>query len=366
MTDWIPIHLYTDLFNYLVFALIIVALFESFSDKLFKPETRAINSIFGYIILVVVILYMGLRPISSFFGDTVVYANSFYRLQMNVSQFRIFYEGEWLFNTIMLWFAKYSNIHVFFLFCATIYVGTLWWAFKRIFKEDFLIPFIVAMGMFTFWSYGVNGIRNGMAASIIILALSFRKNIPIMIILFIAGLGIHKSMYLLLLAAGAGLLVKDSKIYIGIWIGCILISLIAGNVIADFLSSGNLIADDRFTSYISDNSRQEKFSHTGFRWDFLIYSAIPVAVGYYFICEKKYTDKFYIWLFNIYLMTNAFWIIVIRASFSNRFAQISWFLIPLILVYPFFMKKFWDDQPVKIGYIVIISYIYTFYLVFFT
>ncbi|MDU1891697.1 MAG: EpsG family protein [Dysgonomonas sp.] len=364
MIDSIPLHLYTDLFNYLVLILVIFAVFESFSGRLFNPETRAINRVIAYAIAVIVILYMGLRPVSFVFGDTLTYARSFYRLQMDIEQFRIFNDGEWLFNTIMLWFAKYSNVHIFFLFCAFIYVGSLWWAFKRIFKEDFLIPFIVAIAMFTFWSYGVNGIRNGMAASVIILALSFRQNITLMVILSILALGIHKSMYLVVAAAVLALFVKDSKIYFWAWVGCIVVSLIAGNTISNLLVNSNLIGDDRFASYISNNEDQYKFSHTGFRWDFLLYSAIPVAVGYYFIFKQMYTDKFYIWLFNIYLMTNAFWVIVIRASFSNRFAQISWFLIPLVLIYPFFMKKFWDDQPIKIGCIIIISYLYTFYQAF--
>jgi len=364
MIDSIPIHLYTDCFNYLVFALIVFAIFESFSGKLFKPEIRGLNNIIAITILIIVVLYMGLRPVSSVFGDTIVYADSFYKLQMDTDHFRILSDGEWVFNTIMLWFAKYSDVHAFFLFCAAVYVGALWWAFKRIFKEDFLIPFIVAIGMFTFWSYGVNGIRNGMAASLIILALSFRQNIIIMVILSILGLGIHKSMYLMLAAAGIGWFFKDSKVYFGIWLGCILISLIAGNTIASLIADNDFIRDDRFTSYIEGNADQSTFSHTGFRWDFLVYSAIPIAIGGYFIFAKEYKDKFYIWLFNIYLMTNAFWVIVIRASFSNRFAQISWFLIPLLLTYPFFNKKFWEDQPFAIGCIVIVSYLYTFYLVF--
>jgi len=366
MIDFIPLYLYNDLFNYLVFALIVFAVFESFSGVLFKPEIRGMNMVVAYVIVLIVILYMGLRPVSFVFGDTVVYADSFYRLQMDTSHFRVLNDGEWLFNTIMFWFAKYSNIHAFFLLCATIYVGALYWALNRIFQEDFLIPFIVAIGMFTFWSYGVNGIRNGMAASIIILALSFRQNIIVMVTLFILGLGIHKSMYLIIVAAVLTLFVKDSKIYFWTWVSCILISLIVGNTIANLLVDSNLIEDDRFANYVTGNNSQDVFSYTGFRWDFLLYSAIPVAVGYYFIFRKKYTDKFYIWLFNIYLITNAFWIIVIRASFSNRFAQISWFLIPLVLIYPFFMKKFWEDQHVKIGGIVIVSYLYTFYLMFFS
>ncbi|NDV67938.1 EpsG family protein [Dysgonomonas sp. 25] len=364
MIDYIPTHIYTDVFNFLVFALVIYAVLQSFSGNLFKPETRVTNNVIGYVVIVFVILYMGLRPVSSVFGDTVNYAESFYRLQMDTSHFRILGDGEWVFNTIMFWFAKYSDIHLFFLFCAAIYTGTLYWAFKRIFKEDFFIPFIIAMAMFTFWSYGVNGIRNGMAASIIILALTFRKNIIVMLLLAALSVGIHKSMYLIIAAAGLAYFLKDAKIYLAIWIGSILVSLIAGNTVANFIAGSGLFGDDRFASYIEGNNTRSVFSHTGFRWDFLLYSAVPVVTGSYFVLKKEYTDKFYIWLFNIYLMTNAFWIIVIRASFSNRFAQISWFLIPLILAYPFFMKKFWDNQQMKIGYMVIIAYLYTFYLVF--
>lgn len=365
MIDFIPTYLYTDYFNYFVFFLILVALFESFSGRLFKPDVRAVNSIAGYIVVIVVILYMGLRPVSYLFGDTINYADSFYKIQMNISQFEVSKDGEWFFNTLMYWFAKYSDIHTFFLLCSTVYVGALWWTFKRIFREDYLIPFIVAMGMFTFWSYGVNGIRNGMASSMVILALTFRQNIPIMTLLCILALGIHKSLYLLLLAGAIAYFFRDSKVYFKIWLGCILVSLLTGSLVSDILANSNLIEDDRFASYVSGNNTDDTFSHTGFRWDFLLYSAVPVAYGYYFISERKYTDKFYIWLFNIYLMTNAFWIIVIRASFSNRFAQISWFMIPLVLTYPFFMKKFWDDQPIKIGYMIIISYLYTFYFSFF-
>ena len=38
----------------------------------------------------------------------------------------------------------------------------------------------------------------------------------------------------------------------------------------------------------------------------------------------------------IYLTANAFWILVIRSSFSNRFAYLSWFLMAIIIFYPFF------------------------------
>jgi hypothetical protein len=91
---------------------------------------------------------------------------------------------------------------------------------------------------------------------------------------------------------------------------------------------------------------------------------VPVLVGSYFIFKREYTDRFYVWLFNIYLITNSFWIMVIRASYSNRFVQISWFIMPLVLIYPFFMKKFWNDQHSRTGSAVVAYYLYTFFTIY--
>lgn len=363
MIDLVPAYLYTGVFNQVVLALIIIALLECFSGSLFKSDVRAVNNILAYIIVVGLIFYMGLRPISSYFGDTVNYAQSFYNLQDKLNEFSIKNDGEWIFNTLMYLFAKHSNLHAFFLCCATIYVGALWWTVKRIFKEDAFVPFVVVMGMFTFWAYGVNGIRNGMAASIVILALTFREKKVIAILLAFVALGIHKSLSLMIMAAAISMFFRDPKVYLKIWLGCIVLSVIAGNTLANAIVNSGFIADDRFASYLAGDA-QDEFSHTGFRWDFLAFSSLPVVIGAYLILKREYTDRFYIWLFNIYLVTNAFWIIVIRASFSNRFAQISWFLMPFVIIYPFFMKKFWNDQQIKTGYVIIASYLYTFYLEF--
>lgn len=364
MIDFIPLPLYVPLFNGLILFLVIVAASQGFTNKIFTSNVRAVNNICGIILAVAVIFHMGLRPVSGYyFGDTANYANSFYQLQANYDHFELLWEGEWLFDSIMLWFAVNSNIHMFFLFCAFVYVGALWWALKRIFGDDYFVPLIVVMSMFTFYSYGVNGVRNGMASSLVILAMSFRRNIPVAIGLSILALGIHKSLSLTVYAGVLAIFVKNPKLYLWGWFACILVSLTTGETVSNMILSHGLISDDRFAGYLNSDVDRDSFSKTGFRWDFLIYSAVPVAVGWYFIFKRKYTDKFYLWLFNIYLTTNAFWIIVIRANFSNRFAQISWFIMPLVLIYPFFMKKFWDDQPRKIGWAVIFFYLYTFYSV---
>lgn len=361
MIDFVPVLLYTQLFNYLILFLVVMAAVQGFSGTILQRSTAAANSAWGTLLVVIIILYMGLRPVSYVFGDTINYARTFYQIKSENYVLGVGSGWEWLFDYLMKWFAKNSDIYKFFLLCSVVYVGALWWAIRRIFGDYYYIPLLVAMSMFTFWAYGVNGIRNGMASSLIILALSFRRNIPIASILCILALGCHKSVMITVAAAVLTIFITNSKIYLWGWFASIIVSAATGNFVANILTSIGLGGDDRMGNYMNSTEFSGQFSNTGFRWDFLVYSAIPIMVGWYFIFKRNYTDKFYIWLFNIYLITNSFWVLVIRAEFSNRFAQLSWFIMPLVLIYPFFMKQFWGDQQQKIGWAILAFYAFTFY-----
>lgn len=362
MINFIPIELYTSIFNYLILLLVVIAAYQGFTGNLLLRDTVERNAVLGIILIVVVILYMGLRPVlGHYFGDTTTYAYKFYQIQDPFYIPEVNEKGEYIFFFIMGWFAKYSSVHIFFLFCSTVYIGALWWAMKRIFGDYYYIPLLVAMSMFTFWAYGVNGVRNGMASSIVILAISFRKNLPVAIGLSILAIGIHKSLMLTVGAAVLAWFVTNPRIFIYMWFGSIALSIALGNNIGNFFLALGIGGDDRFESYLTSTQYAEQFSRIGFRWDFLLYSAMPILIGWYFIFKKKYTDEFYLWIFNIYLITNSFWVLVIRTAFSNRFAQLSWFIMPLVLIYPFVKKQFWSDQQEKLGWFILVFYSLTFY-----
>ena len=301
---------------------------------------------------------------SDVFGDTINYYETFRRIAQSKQHFSFSFQGEWLFYDTLSWFAHYSDEHKFFLLCSFLYVGPLWLACLRIFKNYYYIPFVVFLSMFTFWSYGVNGIRNGIAASLFILALTYVQKLPIAIILCIIASFFHKSVYLMIAAAGLAWFIKNSYLYLGGWILSVIISYLAGNRIQAWLSTLGLFQeDDRFTGYLTgENMRGEIVQWAMvFRWDFLAYSALGVAVGYYFIFHRNFKDEYYHWIYNIYIATNAFWVIIIRAAYSNRFAQISWFILPLVLIYPFMKKRFWDNHEKMLGYAIILFYAFAFY-----
>ena len=50
------------------------------------------------------------------------------------------------------------------------------------------------------------------------------------------------------------------------------------------------------------------------------------------------------------------------AAFSNRFAQLSWFLMGFVFIYPFFKYRFWADQEKKLAGFFPLIYAFTFYM----
>ncbi len=222
MIDFIPLRIYTLVFCYAVLVLVAISMTECFSGAVFGRGARTFNSVLGTVVALLLTLYIGLRPVNPYyFGDTINYAITFENVAAHGPAFGATGGSEWFFNGAMRWFAAHSNVNMFFLFCAAIYVGALWWALVRIFGSDFFVPFVVAIGMFTFFSYGVNGVRNGMASSLLILALTFRRQWPVALALAAVAIGTHRSM---LLTAGAGVMAmvaRNPKIWLWFWLGSI-------------------------------------------------------------------------------------------------------------------------------------------------
>ena len=357
-----------EYFHYIIFALIIWTLIQCARGIVYDNKLVAINQILGMLTCIVVILMMGFRPPTEAYGDTATYALGFQKLSANKGAIPfLIWDKEWLFSNITNWFAKFGNIHSFFLCCATIYVGALWLALRKIFAEYNFVPLLVTMSMFTFWMYGVNGIRNGMGASLFILAIAYADNIPAMVVIALMGAGVHNSVYLMLAAATLAWFVNDSRLYVALWFICIITSFLAGNQIQDWMAgyADSISSDNKLTGYLTYSEQQMRsegiFVTTSFRWDFIAYSSMGVGIGSYFLWRRKFEDAYYQWIFNTYLICNAFWILIIRAPYSNRFAQISWFILPLVLIYPFIRERFWVNQERMLAAGILLFYAYGFY-----
>ena len=364
MIDFIPIHNYTYYFDITILCMIIVAVWQCHTGNVLQKNIVNLNAMWGVFFTLLFIPYMGLRPISYLFGDTVNYASSFRDMQLGIKDLE--WSGEWAYYYLFTWFVKNSNIHSFFFLCAFLYIGSLWLAMVRIFKNYYYIPLLIVFGMFTFWTYGVNGIRNGLGASLFILAMTYVNKPSIMITLGLMACGFHKSIYLMMAAGGIAWFIKNSYYYLAGWIACVGLSYAAGFRIQNYLAGLGLGEDDRFSDYLTGDNMIGEIVQMSmvFRWDFLAYSALGVFIGYYFIFRRNFKDEYYHWIYNTYLATNAFWVLVIRAAYSNRFAQISWFILPIVLIYPFLKQRFWTNHEKMMGYAILLFYAFTFYFNF--
>ena len=137
--DFIPISSYTALFNWTILFLILGAVYQAGTGGIFSASTARLDSLAGFLFVVALIMYMGARPVSAEFGDTINYAAEFQTLQQgeagNWKAQLTGMKGEWLFAVILHAWAQHGNVHDYFLTCSAVYVGALALASYRIFRS---------------------------------------------------------------------------------------------------------------------------------------------------------------------------------------------------------------------------------------
>ena len=354
--------IYNNFIQLYVWSVFILGLFYSIKIYNFNNKQLLYNqNNFSIALLVsfIIFLFFGFRPFDSpFFGDTFNYAQSFVQIQQNpeVAYYDLIHNEnkDVLFTLLMIFFTSFSDVSLFFIVISFFYVMLTLWSCKRLFPNNPYGILLVFLTSFSFLSYGVNGIRNGLALSFILLALSFinknNKSNIIAIMLCLGAFGFHNSAALpAIMLFISAFFIKNFNLSLLFWIFSIFISLIFGNSVASVFEG--LGFDDRLDKYITgidEEELMESFSRSGFRWDFLLYSCIPIIIGYYVIIKCGIRNKTYELLLNTYTLSNAFWVMVITAAFSNRFAYLSWFMYPLVLSYPFFEMNIWNNQAKKV------------------
>lgn len=301
---------------------------------------------------------MGLRPVSYYFGDMGSYAKVFdiYAAGGNAGITK-----DPGFYGLMRFLAIFRSKTLFFFIVALLYTVPLYIASKRWFPKYYYFAFLILVASFSFWPFGTNGLRNGIATSFMLLAFSYLNNKRIMYGLFILAISFHSSMFLPLVAYLFTVFIRNSRIYFIGWFLSIIFSLLMGTFWETFFLRLGFGQEDKLRTYFGEKEEfAEQFAYVGFRWDFLIYSSLAVIVSYYFIFVKKINDKQYRQLTHIYLLANAFWILVIRASFSNRFAYLSWYMMGIIIIYPFLKQLYWKNQFSMIGGITLLYFSFTY------
>ncbi len=321
------------------------------------------RSYWGFLIWVLAAWCMASAPIYlGTWSDRGAYGGAFVSIAQGNYHFEGF-QGETMFSLYM-WIVSLfsSDYHVWFYVTALIYVGNYLFSANRLTKEYSFVLFLSMVCCFQFFGYGNNTIRAGFAGSIIMLGLSFCNRMPLMILLFATSFFCHKSMAIPIGALALAYYMPNKTIwFIRLWFLCIIGSFFLGSTFEGFFSQ--LVNDGR--SHYFMTSADQTFYRVGFRWDFLFYSALPVALGYYYLYVLRFRSVFYHWIYNAYLIANSFWVLVIRAEFTDRFAYLSWFMFPILLMYPLLTQQLYRDvykQKQMIIYVLMGQFAFTYYM----
>ncbi len=286
------------------------------------------------------VVFYGLRPVHSegIFGDTGVYANTYEMLQ-NFGVFNALgsddIKNDWLFYIIERFCASFLDVHLWFMLMTCCFIVPMFLGCKNIDKKHGAVIVLFCIGSFIFYASAVNGVRNGIALSIVIYAIAIlcKKKIFMAIVLSFIAIGFHKSALVPVASMFFSYYLKKPKYMFAIWFGSIAVSLIVGEQIDAFLSAINY--DERLQDNLQgDTDADGLVLEHRFRWDFLLYSSMPIVLGAYTVFKRKFFDKKYLILLGTYMYANSCWVLAIRGLYSNRIANLSWFLYPILLAYP--------------------------------
>ena len=244
-------------------------------QKILRMDEGSPSQGFAVFFAIAITFFIGLRPMYRDFTDMKMYAWSF---DHNTGEFEMpSLSAEWLWNDSMALFKVLGfNVHEFFLFIAFIYITGMLLSAIVVTKRNLFMCMMFMITSFSFFSFGTNGIRNGMSCSIVMVAICLLAREPekkvLPIILMVLAMGIHRSSMLPIASCFAAIyFIKEPKVALRFWLISIVISLVAGPIVQQFFAA--LGFDDRMTRYTTSSSGDE-FSGGGFRWDFLLYRSL--------------------------------------------------------------------------------------------
>ena len=294
-------------------------------------------------LLLFMVLFIGLRPVSIIFADMVGYAEWYLYYEGEVFNFNTNTDNLIFDNMQRWWGSERLGYTSFFVCIAAIYFGAAYLGIRKLFPNHRLTAYLVFLAAFSTFSYGTNGIKAGAAASLFILAMGYRENLKVCIPLILLSWGFHHSMIMVVAGFVLTLFVKNPKYYFYGWVFCFLMAALHITAFAQFFSG---FTTEHGAEYLLSEGGSDG-TKGGFRIDFILYSAMPVLVGYYAVFKKKMRlSPLYKDLLNLYLVLNGLWMLCMYAEFTNRIAYLSWFLYPIVLIYPFLQEQ-WGRSRYK-------------------
>lgn len=341
-SSFIPAEYYSTLY------LVIVALFSIPSIRHFNiDQKRRADGQNAFIICTILVLFLGTRPISAVFADMPLYWGLYNRWS---GPFSFDFDTQnILFDNLEYFLASIRfdpTLH--YILFAGIYFGGILIACNKMFPNHVTFSFLCYCAAFSTFSYCVNGYKAGSAAALFLIAIAYRDNLKISIPFVLLSFGFHHSMRLPVVAYALTQVYSKPRYYYYLWYVCAIISILH---ITYFQNLFYGLADEHGKNYLNVSFIGEAWGgKTGFRFDFWLYSAMPVFVGWWTVNKIKIEDKFYNRILCMYILINSVWLLCIYAPFTNRISYLSWFMYPIVLIYPLFSEQMKGNRNTYIKY----------------
>jgi hypothetical protein len=299
----------------------------------------------AFIFTLLMVLFIGFRPIHAVFSDMGGYAMAM--LDHRFENRPITWDSNFIFEPMMAFLSSNgASKSVPIVILATInFIGTFI-AVNKMFPKNVFLAMLVFFGAFSTFGAATNGLKAGCAASLFLVALAYREKRTIFILFLTLSLGFHHSMQLPIAAYLVCCFYKNTRMFLYFWALCLIIAITHITSFMDLFAS---YTDETGSNYLltEAGSKYSEFEgRLGFRYDFVIYSVIPIVIGYYAIFKKKLVSNEYQFILNIYILTNAIWLLCMYANYTNRIAYLSWLMYPVLILYPF-MNMEWGIKANK-------------------
>ncbi len=324
--------LYQTVYLLLVFGLTVLVMQRYAIVDFTEREDRPVfHNRIAWILTLFFVLFIGLRPISGrYFLDMASYDIN-YRALFWGKPFNFVWDTNNIVFDNLYAFCGSQRIPIVFVFLmlACIYFVCMMIACKKLFPKDALLSLLVYLGAFSTFSYGTNGMKAGAAASIFLLAIAYRENKWLSVVFLFVSFGFHHSMAAAIAIFIVSMFVKDRRFFLYGWIICLILAALHITYFQEIFAG---FTDEQGAGYLAVEGEKRV---SGFRPDFIIYSAIPVFLGNYLIRKFEIEDDDYTFLLNLYTGTNTIFLLCTYGIYINRIAYLSWLMYPFVLIYPF-------------------------------
>ncbi|NMP16515.1 EpsG family protein [Thalassotalea sp. Y01] len=323
--------------KFFVFALFLVVLVLHLDRNAQTKENLVwIKYIISVLLWMIITVMVGARP-ESVGADTWVYM---WRFETEVSQGVGFWEFlslskyNPLFNTIT-WSSFQLNLSSSgYIFIITLLISGLFFVFgRKLFRRSESIIYFVLMLSFPFF-YSVTGnvIRAGLAIGCALISFEHFRRGQLKLFLTWATFSLlfHGTGILAFVPLIIEKLKLKTRLLTVLWLSTIFIGHFTSWF--SYLPELPMFAYEKAHRYLI--AGEENIESTGFRFDFLLFSLIPIIL-YWFIRQFE-TDraekwKPYLYYLHIYMVLNSVYNLFSTANYSDRFALSSWILIPVLI-----------------------------------